>query len=82
MLVPSFTFSGTINAIVQSNLKPVCCDMDESLILGINKFSIDSSHIKMVIAVGAHGNLPDIEKLGKWADDIGLVFIIAPEDVK
>ena len=82
MLVPSFTFSGTINAIVQSNLKPVFCDVDESLILDINKLSIDSSDLKMVIAVGAFGNLPDIENLGKWADDNGLVFIIAPEDVK
>ena len=29
VLVPSFTFSGTINAIVTNNLKPVFCDVDD-----------------------------------------------------
>src|SRR5690348_11787133 len=29
VLVPSFTFSGTVNAIVMNNLKPVFCDVDE-----------------------------------------------------
>lgn len=76
VLVPSFTFSGTINAIVQNNLKPVFCDVDHSFVLDVDKLRIDSTDIKMVIAVGAYGNLPDIEKLGKWADGNGLVFIM------
>lgn len=76
VLVPSFTFSGTINAIVQNNLKPVFCDIDDTFVLDITKLKIDSSEIKMVVAVGAYGNLPDIEKLGKFAEDNKLVFIM------
>src|SRR5689334_7257835 len=35
VLVPSFTFSGTINALVTNNLKPVFCDVDEGLVLDL-----------------------------------------------
>ena len=30
VLVPSFTFSGTINAIILNNLRPIFCDIDET----------------------------------------------------
>jgi dTDP-4-amino-4,6-dideoxygalactose transaminase len=76
VLVPSFTFSGTINAIVQNNLKPVFCDVDESLLLDFKKIKPDSPNIKMIVAVGAYGNLPDIEVLGKFADDNKLVLLL------
>jgi len=76
VLVPSFTFSGTINAIVQNNLVPVFCDVDNSFVLDVNKLKVDSDKIKMVIAVGAYGNLPDIEKLGRFAESHGLVLIM------
>ncbi|NOT76636.1 MAG: hypothetical protein HOP08_17030 [Cyclobacteriaceae bacterium] len=76
VLVPSFTFSGTINAIVQNNLKPVFCDVDETFTLAVKKLKVDSSQIKMIIAVGAYGNLPDLEVLGKFANDNKLVLIL------
>ncbi len=76
VLVPSFTFSGTINAIVQNNLKPVFCDVDDTFVLDTSKLKIDSTQIKMVVAVGAYGNLPDIERLGEFANDNKLVFIM------
>jgi dTDP-4-amino-4,6-dideoxygalactose transaminase len=76
VLVPSFTFSGTINAIVQNNLKPVFCDVDESLVLDIKKLKVDSSVVKMVIAVGAYGNLPDLELLAELAATNNLVVIL------
>lgn len=76
VLVPSFTFSGTINAIVQNNLKPVFCDIDNTLVLDIEKLKIDSPDIKMVIPVGAYGNLPDLQLLGKFAVDNNLVVIL------
>jgi dTDP-4-amino-4,6-dideoxygalactose transaminase len=76
VLVPSFTFSGTINAIVQNNLKPVFCDVDASLIVDVKKLLIDSPDIKMIVAVGAYGNLPNLEELGKFADDNKLVLIL------
>lgn len=75
VLVPSFTFSGTINAIVMNNLKPVFCDVDDSLVLDIKKLKVDGPDVKMIIAVGAYGNLPDIEQLGKFADDNKLVLL-------
>jgi dTDP-4-amino-4,6-dideoxygalactose transaminase len=76
VLVPSFTFSGTINAIIQNNLKPVFCDVDESLVLDIKKLKVDSPNIKMVIAVGAYGNLPDLDLLNKFATEHNLVVIL------
>lgn len=76
VLVPSFTFSGTINAIVQNNLKPVFCDVDASLILDVKKLRVDAPDVKMIIAVGAYGNLPNLEELGKFADDNKLVLIL------
>ena len=76
VLVPSFTFSGTINAIVQNNLKPVFCDVDKSLVIDVEKLKVDSPQVKMIIAVGAYGNLPDLEKLGKFAHDNQLTLIL------
>jgi dTDP-4-amino-4,6-dideoxygalactose transaminase len=75
VLVPSFTFSGTINAIVSNNLKPVFCDVDETLMLDIKKLEV-TPDVKMIVAVGAYGNLANLEELGKFADDHKLVLIL------
>ncbi|HEX2779501.1 MAG TPA: DegT/DnrJ/EryC1/StrS family aminotransferase [Gemmatimonadaceae bacterium] len=76
VLVPSFTFSGTINAIVTNNLKPVFCDVDAGLVLDVEKAVVDSSDIRMIMAVGAYGNLVDLEKLGRLAKTRDLVVIL------
>jgi dTDP-4-amino-4,6-dideoxygalactose transaminase len=76
VLVPSFTFSGTVNAIVMNNLRPVFCDVDETLTLAVRKLKADSPDIRMIVAVGAYGNLPDLEELGRFADDNKLVLIL------
>lgn len=76
VLVPSFTFTGTINALVMNNLKPVFCDVDQSLVLDITKCEIDSSNIKMIVSVGAYGNLTDLEKLGEFSNQNNLVTIL------
>lgn len=76
VLVPSFTFTGTINALVMNNLKPVFCDVDQSLVLDITKCEIDSSNIKMIVSVGAYGNLTDLEKLGDFSKQNTLVTIL------
>lgn len=76
VLVPSFTFSGTINAIVTNNLKPVFCDVDETLMLDTSKLKVDSPDIKMMVVVGAYGNLANLEELGKFCDDNKLVLIL------
>lgn len=76
VLVPSFTFSGTINAIVTNNLKPVFCDVDRGLVLDVNKMQADSPDIRMVMAVGAYGNLADLEVLGRFAKENDCVVIL------
>lgn len=76
VLVPSFTFSGTINAIVTNNLKPVFCDVDAGLVLDIEKMLVDSPDVRMVVAVGAYGNLVDLERLGRIAQEHNLVVIL------
>jgi dTDP-4-amino-4,6-dideoxygalactose transaminase len=76
VLVPSFTFSGTINALVTNNLKPVFCDVDESLVLDISKAQADSSDVRMILPVGAYGNLCDLEQLGVMAKQHDLAVIL------
>ena len=76
VLVPSFTFSGTINALVTNNLKPVFCDVDEGLVLDLNKAQADSPDVKMILPVGAYGNLVDLEKLGSMASSQNLAVIL------
>jgi dTDP-4-amino-4,6-dideoxy-D-glucose transaminase len=76
VLVPSFTFSGTINAIVTNNLKPVFCDVDRGLVLDVNKMQADAKDIRMVMAVGAYGNLADLETLGRFAKANDCVVIL------
>ena len=76
VLVPSFTFSGTINALVTNNLKPVFCDVDEGLVLDLKKASVDSRDVRMVVAVGAYGNLPDLDRLGSLAASGGVTVLL------
>ena len=76
VLVPSFTFSGTINAIVTNNLKPVFCDVDEHLVLDLLKAAVDSPKIKMVMPVGAYGNLVNLEELRRFSNGHNLIVIL------
>jgi dTDP-4-amino-4,6-dideoxygalactose transaminase len=76
VLVPSFTFSGTINAIVTNNLKPVFCDVDEHLVLDLSKATVDSSKIKIVMPVGAYGNLVDLDELQRFATAHNTIVIL------
>lgn len=76
VLVPSFTFSGTINAIVTNNLRPVFCDVDAGLVLDVNKAVADAPEVKMIMAVGAYGNLADLDQLGALAKAHDLVVIL------
>lgn len=75
VLVPSFTFSGTVNAIVLNNLRPVFCDVDETLTLCPRRIDGYEGSAKMIVAVGVYGNLPNIDLLGKIAKKRNLVLI-------
>jgi dTDP-4-amino-4,6-dideoxygalactose transaminase len=76
VLVPSFTFSGTINALVTNNLRPVFCDVDAGLVLDLDKAVADSPDVRMIMPVGAYGNLVDLEKLGRLAKAQNLVVLL------
>ncbi len=76
VLVPSFTFSGTINALVTNNLRPVFCDVDEGLVLDITKAEVDSPDIKMIVPVGAYGNLVALDTLQEIAKMHSLAVIL------
>jgi dTDP-4-amino-4,6-dideoxygalactose transaminase len=50
--------------------------VDAGLVLDIEKMVADSPNVRMVIAVGAYGNLPDLERLGEIARKHDLVVIL------
>jgi len=74
-LVPSFTFSGTVNALVQNNIEPIFCDIDSTLTIDLSKAKIDKD-IKFVIAASVYGNIPDIINIKKFCKKNNLVFIL------
>lgn len=76
VLVPSFTFSGTVHALVTNNLRPVFCDVDDTLVLDISKALVDSSEVRMIVPVGAYGNLIDFEALQVVAKQHNLTVIL------
>lgn len=67
VLVPSFTFSGTVNAIVANHLTPVFCDIDESFTILPEAILDSDDTVKMVIPVSVYGKLPHIEQIGRFA---------------
>ena len=74
-IVPSFTFSGTVNAIVQNNIKPVFCDVDESLTINLKNVKLDKD-IKFIIGASVYGNIPNLVKIKKFAKKNNLVFLL------
>ena len=80
VLVPSFTFSGTVNAIVANHLIPVFCDIDESFTISPEAVLESDDSVKMVIPVSVYGRLPDINRIGKYANrnNLKVIFDKAP----
>jgi len=79
VLVPSVTFSGTINALYMNNLEPIFCDVDEKLIINLKKCNIDNN-VKMLVIVGAYGNIPNIDEVIEFSkkNNICVIFDNAP----
>jgi dTDP-4-amino-4,6-dideoxygalactose transaminase len=80
VLVPSFTFVGTINAICMNNLRPVFIDIDENFLIDFSQIKKISKNVKMIIPVGVYGNLPNMEQLKKFCrkNEIICIFDNAP----
>ncbi len=77
-LVPSFTFSGTINALILNNIKPIFCDIDETLTMDLSKITHVDENTRFIIPVSVYGNIPDIKKLKKLGNNIVRIIDSAP----
>ena len=69
-IVPSFTWSGTINSLIVNNIEPIFCDIDETLTIDIekvkknfNKLKKIKKKIRFIILVSNYGNIPDVKNL-------------------
>lgn len=69
-LVPSFTWSGTINSLIVNNIEPIFCDVDNTLTIDVEKiknnlfkFKKIIKKIKFIIPVSNYGNISDIKNL-------------------
>ena len=77
-LVPSFTFSGTISALILNNIKPIFCDIDETLTMDLSKIRHVDENTRFIIPVSVYGNIPDIKKLKKLGNNIVRIIDSAP----
>ena len=41
-IVPSFTWSGTVNSLVLSNIEPIFCDVDETFTIDVDSINLKS----------------------------------------
>ena len=74
-IVPSFTFSGTVNALAQNNIKPIFCDINNSLTLDLKKIKLQKD-TKFILAASVYGNIPNINDIKKFAKKNNLIFIL------
>jgi dTDP-4-amino-4,6-dideoxygalactose transaminase len=82
VIVPSYTFSGTVHALMWNNLEPVFADIEPDTLTidcndAVSKIKPDTSAI---LAVPIYGNPCNIEELEKIADkhNLKLLFDSAP----
>ncbi len=69
-IVPSFTWSGTINSLVMNNIEPIFCDIDDTLTIDLKKVQKNffklkkiKKKIKFIVPVSNYGNIPDVKNL-------------------
>ena len=74
-IVPSFTFSGTVNALTQNNIKPIFSDINKTLTLDLKKIRLQKD-TKFIVAASVYGNIPDINNIKKFAKKNNLIFIL------
>ena len=74
-IVPSFTFSGTVNALVQNNIEPIFCDINRSFTIDIENIKL-SKDVKFIIGASVYGNIPEINKIKKFVKKNKLIFIL------
>ncbi len=72
-IVPSFTWSGTVNSLFLNNITPIFCDIDDKFLLDIkkvenllHKFKKIKNKIKFIIPVSNYGNIINLNYLKKF----------------
>lgn len=82
-IVPSFTWSGTVNSLVLNNINPIFCDVDQSLLLDLKKVEARfhklkkiEKYIKFIVPVSNYGNVIDLPKLKKFCSKKKIIPII------
>ena len=66
VITQSFTFVATVEAIIESRLTPVCCDVDETLNMDPDQLKkLITKKTKAVIVVHMLGVSPEMDKIKK-----------------
>ena len=66
IITQSFTFVATVEAIIESRLTPVCCDVDETLNMDPNQLKkLITKKTKAIIVVHMLGVSPEMDKIKK-----------------
>jgi len=80
ILSTPLTFVSTNLAILYESMKPLFCDVDESLCLDLEdmkkKYADNKDKVKGIMFVGMGGNVGQLEKIIDWADDNDLPIIL------
>jgi dTDP-4-amino-4,6-dideoxygalactose transaminase len=48
-IVPSFTFSGTVNALILNNIEPIFCDINETLTINTSQSTQNNNIFRTAI---------------------------------
>lgn len=82
-VVPSFTWSGTINSLILNNIEPIFCDVDETYTADIDKidknlkkFKKIKKKIKFFVLISNYGNIPNIKKLKTFLNNKKIIPIM------
>lgn len=82
-IVPSFTWSGTVNALILNNITPIFCDTDEKFLLDLKKLETQFSKlnkiknkIKFIVPVSNYGNILDLSHLKQFCKKNNIVALL------
>ena len=77
VITPVLTFATTLAPIIQKRLTPVFVDVEpETYLINVNDIEkMISKHTKALMIPSLLGNIPDLKRIRKIADDHNLIFI-------
>tara|TARA_B100000989_G_C19523186_1_gene465347 strand:- start:1712 stop:2869 length:1158 start_codon:yes stop_codon:yes gene_type:complete len=82
-IVPSFTWSGTVNSLILNNIIPIFCDVDNKFLLDLKKVENQiyklkkiQKKIKFIVPVSNYGNILNLKELKKFCKKNRLVALL------